>query len=406
MFSTPARSNSAAWVWWLVCFLFAYPAAAVELGNSRAEVLAKHGAPRSETAQGSVYQWADWTLEVGFADGVVRRLTYTKGTALTAGDLQGVLVANGGAGAWAKLGETQWGRTDGARAQLLSAQSLVLEPAASRVVQATPSLIVPPKPSPATAPMVKPTQSKPGSNPPVWVYPLGWLPLLLLALFVKKLKPRPTQPRWFGPADAIPPTASSSDLGQTPSMSTVSWAQFELVVAEAYRRQGYEVELSSGLGADGGIDVKLTRAGETVLVQCKQWKSFKVNVKEVRAFYGVLVSEGAQRGIFVSLGEYTRDCRAFAEGKPIELLSRADLQQLVAAVEAPGENLWDFKLWLPTFVAAARIPTPACPKCGRAMTLRQADRNPPFWGCPTFPRCRGKRDARLELLPLQSKFVG
>ena len=405
-----ARSNPALWIQGLVLLLLAYPVTAVELGNTRPEVLAKHGAPRVETAEGCVYQWADWTLSVGFADGVVRRLTYTKAAPLSEADLQGVLVANGGATAWTKPREGLWLRTDGARAQLIQPQSLVLEPAAPRLApaQAAPPLIAPPKPIPAAAPRVNPIPARPQPPSPIqpWQKPLNWWPLLLLAVCAKYLTKRPAPTRWFGPSAAIPPAARSSEFGQAPTMDTVSWAQFELVVAEGYRRQGYEVEFTAGLGADGGIDVKLTRAGETVLVQCKQWKSFKINVKEVRAFYGVLVSEGAQRGIFVSLGEYTRDCRAFAEGKPMELLSRADLQQMVAAVEAPGEHLWDFERWLPTFVAAARIPTPNCPKCGRAMTLRQSDRKPPFWGCSAYPGCRGKRDARLELLPFQSQYGG
>ena len=231
---------------------------------------------------------------------------------------------------------------------------------------------------------------------------LSWVPLLLLALFGKYMSKRAAPTRWFGPADAIHPTPRVPESRQRPSLDTVSWSQFELVIAECYRRQAYEVEVSSGLGADGGIDVKLTKAGETVLVQCKQWKSYKVSVKEIREFYGVLVSEGARRGCFVSTGEYTRDCRAFAEGKPIELLGKADIERMVAAVQQPGENLWDFASWLPAFVAAARIITPLCPKCGSTMTLRHSDRNAPFWGCPAYPHCRGKRDARSELLRTQS----
>jgi len=135
-----------------------------------------------------------------------------------------------------------------------------------------------------------------------------------------------------------------------------------------------------------------------VLVQCKQWRVFKVNVKEVRAFFGVMVSEGATRGLFVSTGEYTRDCRAFAEGKPIELLGRAEIERLVRSIQQPGENLWAIKAWLPAFKAAARITTPTCPFCQTVMTLRQGKGNTSFWGCPTYPRCRGKREARLELL--------
>jgi restriction system protein len=34
-----------------------------------------------------------------------------------------------------------------------------------------------------------------------------------------------------------------------------SWKDFEYLVAEAYRRQGYQVQYSLGRGADGGVDL-------------------------------------------------------------------------------------------------------------------------------------------------------
>lgn len=35
-------------------------------------------------------------------------------------------------------------------------------------------------------------------------------------------------------------------------------------------------------------------------------------------------------------------------------------------------------------------PSPACPRCGTTMVLRTAKQGGnPFWGCPTFPKCRG-----------------
>ena len=33
------------------------------------------------------------------------------------------------------------------------------------------------------------------------------------------------------------------------------WKDFEYLVAEAYRRQGYQVDYSLGRGADGGVDL-------------------------------------------------------------------------------------------------------------------------------------------------------
>jgi HJR/Mrr/RecB family endonuclease len=342
-------------------------------------------------------------MEVQFVDGVISRLEYEKAVALTADDMLAILTTNGGAAAWTKTAADGWIRRDGATATLdrttgRRLRLLAPPPTAVAAPNATVPLIAPPKPFQYVNPQAVAAKPKPPNNH-FWLMALSWVPLLLMALFGKYALKRQAKVRVFGPSDVIYPSSTTPVTPAVPAtIDSVSWDQFELVIAELYRRQGYAVEVSSGLGADGGIDVKLTKAGELVLVQCKQWQVFKVNVKEVRAFFGVMVSEGAHRGLFASTGEYTRDCRAFANGKPIELLGRADLNRMVEAAQSPGENLWVLETWLPAFRAAVRITTPTCPFCHTTMTLRQAKGKVPFWGCPKYPRCRGKREARLELL--------
>jgi len=62
-----------------------------------------------------------------------------------------------------------------------------------------------------------------------------------------------------------------------------------------------------GANPDGGIDLVIERAGETVAVQCKQWKTWNVGVKAVREFFGALTDAGIQKGIFITLRRYTGD---------------------------------------------------------------------------------------------------
>lgn len=57
------------------------------------------------------------------------------------------------------------------------------------------------------------------------------------------------------------------------SLNEMSWVQFERLVGEGFRLQGYTVAETGGVGApDGGVDVVLKRGSETFLVQCKQWR--------------------------------------------------------------------------------------------------------------------------------------
>ncbi len=82
-----------------------------------------------------------------------------------------------------------------------------------------------------------------------------------------------------------------SDVAQArnaDALDGMSWREFELLVGEAYRLQGYRVTEIGGGGPDGGVDLVLTKGSEKFFVQCKQWKAYKVGVTTVRELYGVM----------------------------------------------------------------------------------------------------------------------
>jgi restriction system protein len=51
----------------------------------------------------------------------------------------------------------------------------------------------------------------------------------------------------------------------------------------------------------------------------------------------------------------------------------------------------------------SNLPPPACPRCGKPMVQRTAQHGPSagqlFWGCSTFPNCKGTRAANQSNLP-------
>lgn len=114
-----------------------------------------------------------------------------------------------------------------------------------------------------------------------------------------------------------------------PDINALKWQEFEEVIGEAYKRQGYQVEERGGSQPDGGIDLILRKRDETVLVQCKHWEAEQVGVKIVRELYGVVAAEGATKGIIVTTGYFTRDAEIFAHGKPLLLIRGNELSRLI-----------------------------------------------------------------------------
>lgn len=54
------------------------------------------------------------------------------------------------------------------------------------------------------------------------------------------------------------------------SRRSLSWQEFETLIGEAFRRQGYTVSHTPAGPHDGGVDLVLTKNGERTLVQCKR----------------------------------------------------------------------------------------------------------------------------------------
>lgn len=93
---------------------------------------------------------------------------------------------------------------------------------------------------------------------------------------------------------------------------------FEALVAEHYRRQGYQVERVGHGGAhfDGGIDLKLRRGEEYIVVQCKRENAYQVTHNVGHELIGVMCTQGATGAIVVNTGEFTEHARSSAQREP------------------------------------------------------------------------------------------
>ncbi|WP_455233348.1 restriction endonuclease [Geopseudomonas aromaticivorans] len=172
------------------------------------------------------------------------------------------------------------------------------------------------------------------------------------------------------------------------AIRSLSWKQFEQMIGEALRRQGYSVTETVD-GPDGGVDLVLFRGDQQFLVQCKHWNARKVPVQVVRELYGVMAARKAAGGLVVTTGEFTRDAQAFAKDLKVDLIDGQGLLGWFGPVSAVAE---------PVTVEKKVVPhAPICPRCCDVMVSRFAksdgtlNARRAFWGCTKFPRCRGTR---------------
>ncbi|MEY8757925.1 restriction endonuclease [Peribacillus frigoritolerans] len=116
-------------------------------------------------------------------------------------------------------------------------------------------------------------------------------------------------------------------LSRSPElMYTLDPRKFEELVAELFKRKGYDVSLTQRT-RDGGKDIYAVRkdsiASTLFVIETKRYsKTNKVGVEIIRGLYGVKTAERANVGMIVTTSSFTKDAIDFASPLNYELSLR------------------------------------------------------------------------------------
>lgn len=133
-------------------------------------------------------------------------------------------------------------------------------------------------------------------------------------------------PRFIQETDVL------SQLDQRPNLMDLTPSEFESLITNLFEKMGLETRLTQA-SRDGGVDCVAYDPrpifGGKVVIQAKRYKH-TVGVSAVRDLFGTMQNEGASKGILVTTSGYGKASFAFADGKPLELLSGSNLLYLLA----------------------------------------------------------------------------
>lgn len=106
---------------------------------------------------------------------------------------------------------------------------------------------------------------------------------------------------------------------------------FENLVADLFRAMGMQA-VTTQRSNDGGVDVDALDPtpirGGKIVVQVKRYRN-TVPPTAVRDLYGTVQDAGANKGVLVTTSGFGSGSRTFANGKPLELISGAELVDLL-----------------------------------------------------------------------------
>ena len=114
-------------------------------------------------------------------------------------------------------------------------------------------------------------------------------------------------------------------------VDTLSGKDFETVCQALVEKMGFATQTTKTTG-DGGIDIVAHNSQPLLsgkyIIQCKRY-SGSVGEPILRDLYGVVTAERANKGILMTTGYFTKPAVSFAEDKPLELIDRSKLRDLM-----------------------------------------------------------------------------
>ena len=99
---------------------------------------------------------------------------------------------------------------------------------------------------------------------------------------------------------------------------------FEKEVAYWFEKQGYKAKVTQKTG-DGGIDIIISKDNYKAYVQCKRYKTSKVDRPTLNALYGVVCADKVNQGIVVCLLGITDEAKEFAKKVGIKVVTIDEL---------------------------------------------------------------------------------
>jgi len=122
------------------------------------------------------------------------------------------------------------------------------------------------------------------------------------------------------------------------AISGLAQTEVERVVADAYRRRGYQVVALASSGAQPDAGLLLTKAAQRLLLQCKYWHTRKIAEMPVRELYGMMAAHDANAGILITSGSFTLEASRFAGYGSIQLIDGPRLLALLRDNEAAQQS--------------------------------------------------------------------
>jgi restriction system protein len=116
----------------------------------------------------------------------------------------------------------------------------------------------------------------------------------------------------------------------------MKWHNFELLMAEGFRLQGFSVTGFAAPGSAEGSDMTLEKGQKKFCVQCRDWQVEKVGVVPIEKLAKAMAERNADGGYVITTGEISEEAAALAAARKIQFVRGPSL---LAMMEKAKETI-------------------------------------------------------------------
>jgi len=116
------------------------------------------------------------------------------------------------------------------------------------------------------------------------------------------------------------------------ALSRIPWQDFEILVANRYRRHGWQVAHCAngpGLRAGSEVDLRMEKEGEVALVRCRHESQSGLDARAIERLLARAADEAATQVIVIDSGELPEDARQLAESAGATIVEGAAVRDML-----------------------------------------------------------------------------
>ena len=117
------------------------------------------------------------------------------------------------------------------------------------------------------------------------------------------------------------------------ALSRIPWQDFEILVANRYRRHGWQVthcgQGQTGVHAESEADLRMRRDGELALVQCRHESRSRLDARSIERLLGRAREDAATQVIVFASADLPEDARQLAESGGATIIEGAAVRDML-----------------------------------------------------------------------------